>query len=350
MDLPNELPAGFDPNGPGIRNNLFGLPVAHEQADIIIVPVPWEVTVSYGAGTALAPSAVLRASAQVDLFHRDFPEAWKLKAAMLPVPESLHRENKTLRDLAESHIRSLEDGTISEASSIIPEKINEAGESLNIYVKNTALRWLKNGKLVGVLGGDHSSPLGLLRALAERYERFAILQVDAHADLRKMYEGFLYSHASIMFNALKLPAVGKIVQVGIRDYCEEEVQMLQRAAGRIKTFFDADLKAGWFEGKTWASQCLAIMKELPDHVYISFDIDGLDPKLCPHTGTPVPGGLEWDHIQYLLKQLSKSGKKIIGFDLCEVAGDHEWDANVGARVLWELCHAMAATNKLHGNN
>jgi len=344
MDRDAEL-ENFDPNGPGIKNNLFGLPFTQESAKVIVVPVPWEVTVSYRTGTARGPEAVLNASSQIDLLHRHIKDIWKMGIAMLPVSHELYEENKIRRALAESHIHSVENGTESEANKIITEKINEACENLNIYIKNTCSRLLREGKLVGILGGDHSSPLGFLRALSEKYDRFGILQIDAHADLRKAYEGFQYSHGSIMFNALKLPAVGKIVQVGIRDFCEEEMQMMQRAGGRVKTFFDSDIKEAHFRGKTWAAQCEEIIKTLPDLIYISFDIDGLNPTLCPHTGTPVPGGFELEQLSYLLKQIVKSGKKIIGFDLCEVApGDGEWDANVGARTLWELCNWMGVSH------
>lgn len=325
----------FDHNGPGLQGKLFGLPVEPDTADLIIIPVPWEVTVTYKAGTAGAPAAVLQASNQIDLFHHFIAEAWKIPVAMLPVSDNLNLENKNLRSLALTHIQALESGNEADTGKVITTKINEACENLNIYIKNQAQNLLRSGKLVAVLGGDHSTPLGLLRALSEKYERFGILQLDAHADLRKAYEGFTYSHGSIMFNALKLPAVSRMVQVGIRDYCEEEVQMMQRASGRVKTFFDPDIKSQMAEGTTWKQICDKIIQELPPLVYISFDIDVFNPALCPNTGTPVPGGLEFDQATYLIRQVVKSGRKIIGFDLCEI-GNQDWDASVGARMLWEL--------------
>jgi agmatinase len=335
----------FDLNGPGIKGNLFGLPYAPENAQMIIVPVPWEVTVSYKAGTSLGPNAILEASSQIDLFHREIKDVWKLGIAMLPIQTDIYQENKLLRDLAEGHIQSLENQTDTEANKIIVNKINESCENLNIYVKSICSRLLREGKLVGLLGGDHSTPLGLLRAVSERYNRFGILQIDAHADLRKAYEGFQYSHGSIMFNALKIPAVEKIVQVGIRDFCEEEMDIMQRTGSRVKTFFDAEIKEGHYQGKTWSRQCEEIIQELPELIYISFDIDGLQPNLCPNTGTPVPGGFELEQITFLIRQIVKSGKKIIAFDLCEVApGNNQWDGNVGA--LWELCNWMGVSNKL----
>jgi agmatinase len=337
----------FNPNDPGASGNLFGLPFSPENAELVIIPVPWEVTVSYHDGTAKGPEAILEASAQVDLFVKDIPDAWKLGVAMLPIPQNLYEENLKLREISSFYINSITDGSHNAEENPMVNKINEASENLNIYVKNTTAKYLKEGKLVGLLGGDHSTPLGFLRALSEKYDRFGILQIDAHADLRKAYEGFTYSHASIMYNALKLPAISKLVQVGIRDFCDEEVQVMQRAAGRVVTFFDEDIKTHQYNGKSWDAICDAIIKELPDLLYISFDIDGLDPKLCPNTGTPVAGGFELQQVVHLVKKVVKADKRIIGFDLNEVApsGNDEWDANVGARLLYQLCNWMAVSNK-----
>ncbi|MBX2941291.1 MAG: agmatinase family protein [Cyclobacteriaceae bacterium] len=348
MPSKEEIIAQFNPNNPGITGQLFGLPFNEDNAEIIIVPVPWEVTVSYKGGTANGPQAILEASAQVDLFVKDIPDAWKLGIAMLPFPEKVMHESDALRKLAEKHIEKLEAGDEAGDKASL-DKVNEACESLTIYTKSTVKKYLDANKLVGILGGDHSTPLGYIHALGEKHE-FGILQIDAHADLRKSYEGFRYSHASIMYNALKIPAVRKLVQVGIRDYCEEEQQVMDRSKGRIKVFFDEDIKHAQYHGESWANICKQIVSELPDLVYISFDIDGLDPKLCPHTGTPVAGGFEYHQITLLLKTLAQSGKKIIGFDLNEVAPGEsdEWDANVGARLLFQLCNTMAVSQgKLH---
>src|SRR5690242_4549819 len=246
-----EIIQTFDPNAPGGSNGLFGLPFSIEQAEVVIIPVPWEVTVSYHPGTAQGPHAILEASTQVDLFVKDIQDAWKLGIAMLPIPQNLLDESNKLRVLSSQYIKALEAGTPVNTNDPVLNKINESCENLNIYVKSATQRYLKEGKLVGLLGGDHSTPLGFIRALSERYDRFGILQIDAHADLRKAYEGFTYSHASIMYNALKIPAVNRLVQVGIRDYCEEEMQVINRAMGRVVTFFDADIKSSQYAGKTW---------------------------------------------------------------------------------------------------
>jgi agmatinase len=339
-----ELISKFDCNAPGISGNLFGLPFTPETSELVVIPVPWEVTVSYHTGTANGPEAILKASSQVDLAVRDVQDAWKLGAAMLPVPQQLYEESSRLRELASRHIQALERGEVNGAGDPLANKVNEGSENLNIYTRSTVLKWLSEGKMVAMVGGDHSTPLGFIRALSEKYNRFGILQIDAHADLRKAYEGFTYSHASIMYNALKLPAVGKLVQVGIRDYCDEELQLMKRAAGRIVTYFDQDVKEKQFEGTTWATICEQIINDLPKEVYISFDIDGLNPKLCPNTGTPVPGGFELEQVMYLIKRLALTGRKIIGFDINEVSpGKDDWDANVAARLLYHMCSWMAVS-------
>jgi len=325
--------SSFDVNGPGLPGKLFGLPYSEETARLVIVPVPWEVTVSYRTGTAQGPAAILEASRQIDLFHFDIAEAWKYGVAMTAIPASLVETSHTLRMLVQRCHESPED------SQLLIEKVNEGCGNLNIYVRNTVNNYLTEGKVVGLVGGDHSTPLGLIRALAEKHDRFGILQVDAHADLRKSYEGFLYSHGSIMYNALKIPAVNQLVQVGIRDVCEAEYELIRRGGTRVHTFFDNDMKRSMDAGKSWAAFCAEIINPLPKKVYLSFDIDGLDPRYCPNTGTPVPGGLDFFQAVELIRAVATSGRTIIGFDLNEVApGPHDdWDANVGARLLWQMC-------------
>jgi agmatinase len=278
----------------------------------------------------------------VDLALKDIPDAWKLGVSMLPLPHSLHEESIKLREWAARHINERADDVKPEDPAL--RKINEACENLNIYIKSTAQKWMKEGKMVALLGGDHSTPLGLLRLLNERVDRFGVLQIDAHMDLRKAYQGFTYSHASIMYNALKLPGVSRLIQVGIRDYCDEELDVLKRAMGRVVTWFDEDLRSQMFEGKHWNAICDRIIADLPENVYISFDIDGLNPELCPNTGTPVPGGLDFQQALYLIKKVAASGRKIISFDLTEVSpGPTDWDANVGARLLYQLCGWMGVS-------
>ncbi|MGB4590930.1 MAG: agmatinase family protein [Bacteroidales bacterium] len=340
----------FDPNLPGVATgSYFALPYSKEEAHTVLISVPWDVTTSYRPGTHLGPQAIIDASIQVDLFNVRVPRAWSSPLATEPVHEELPILNRSARKLAEQIIASWEEGKdprINGLSDIL-EQVNQACSRMNriVYLQSSAL--LRQGRFVGIVGGEHSVPLGFLQALGEHYDSFGILHIDAHADLREAYEGFSFSHASIMYNALKtVPAISSLTQVGVRDFCQEEYDFIQNS-DRIAFFSDESLQEGLFEGLTWREQCHRIMESLPDHVYISFDIDGLTPDLCPHTGTPVPGGLTFQQVDYLLYLLASSNRKIIGFDLCEVApGENDsWDAIVGARILHKICCYTYVNNK-----
>ena len=343
----------FDPNTVGNpNNNIFGLPFIEEDAKLIILPVPWEVTVSYNAGTARAPEHVFKASLQVDLFDPEIQDAWKQGYFMRPVDKKVLMKSDYLRKEAELYINY-----IAEGENVLDNKfmcktlkeVNAGSIFMNEWVFQQTKELLDSGKLVGLLGGDHSTPLGFFKAIAEKYGDFGILQIDAHCDLRKAYENFNYSHASIMYNSLEeIPQLKKLVQIGIRDFCEEEWDYIQKSEQRIVTYFDKDIKERLYEGQTWQLLVTEIIAQLPQKVFISFDIDGLDPKLCPHTGTPVQGGFETEQIFYLLKKLLESGRHIIGFDLNEVGvSPNEWDENVGARCLFKLCNTLIASNQVH---
>jgi len=343
--------SNFDPNSVGLKtNNIFGLPFREEDAQLVLLPVPWEVTVSYRQGTARGPENIFDASMQIDLYDPDVIDGWKKGFYMLPVDRNIRKKSDFLRQCAELIISHLTEGGEVEENEQLTEKlreINNGGEMLYNWVQEMTARLLKEGKKVGLIGGDHSTPLGFIKALSNIHPEFGVLQIDAHADLRNAYEGFKYSHASIMYNVVNMiPQVKKLVQVGIRDYCDEEVQVIDDSNGRIVTFFDKNIKEQQYEGASWKQVCDKIIAELPQKVYVSFDIDGLDPKLCPNTGTPVPGGFEVEQVFYLFKQLHASGRELIGFDVNEVstgiqAADNI-DAIVGARVLYKLCNYMVA--------
>lgn len=340
----------FDPNGPALDDaGVFGLPFTPEESTLVLVPIPWEATVSYGRGTADGPQAIFDSSMQVDLFHPEFPELWKLGIAMDKAPAGLRKLSDKSRKKAEKVIDGVSSGSSvgSPAVSKLLGEVNSASETMVASVHDVVSEHLDAGKLVGLVGGDHSTPLGYMKALAERYRDFGILQIDAHMDLRNAYEGFTYSHASIMYNALRIPQVSKLVQLGIRDSCAEEQEQVKKSKGRVKVFSYADIARNRYAGMNWKKQCEAVIAALPKNVYLSFDIDGLDPKLCPHTGTPVAGGFEFHEITFLLSLLANSGKRIIGFDLNEVApGKDDWDGNVGARMLFHLCGVIARSNRL----
>lgn len=333
----------FNPSGTAVKNgNFIGLPYDETHAQIVFLPVPWEATVSYSPGTAIGPDNILEASYQLDLYDADVPDAYKIGHYMRPLSPSILELSNTTRELAKLHIDNLEAGL--KTSPEILDKVNATSAKVNYWVKQQCVGLLDAGKMVGLVGGEHSCPLGYLQALGERHSDFGILVIDAHCDLRKAYEGFTYSHASIFYNVLEeVSSVSKLVQVGIRDYCEEEIAYAEANRSRIDILFDQNIQEALFMGTSYHDICLSVIEKLPQKVYISFDIDGLDPTLCPNTGTPVAGGLSLPQAFYLLKLLANSGKTIIGFDLCEVGSASEWDGNVGARVLYKLANLMAKT-------
>jgi len=340
----------FDVNRAGNpNNNIFGLPFSEDEARLVILPIPWEVTVSCNAGTARAAEHIFKASLQVDIFDAETRDTWKQGFYMRHSDKKILMKSDYLRKEAELFINYISKGEIVEKNSFMCKSmkdINEGGLFLNRWVYEQSKDLLDKGKLVALVGGDHSTPLGYFKAMAEKHGDFGILQIDAHCDLRKGYGGFVYSHASIMYNALnEIPQLQRLVQVGVRDICEEEWNYIQNSNYRVITYFDKEIKERQYEGQLWKQIADEIVNHLPEKVIISFDVDGLDPKLCPNTGTPVPGGLEAEQAFYLFKRIIKSGRKLIGFDINEIGvGDTEWDANVGARILWKLSNMLVAGN------
>ncbi len=339
----------FDPNSPASANaNIYGLPFTAEESDMVLVPVPWEVTTSYGGGTSHGPAAIREASFQVDLYHPEFPDLWKRGIHFDELPKALLEQSKALKKEAAHVIDVLVNGGNEKQRSRAQkalEKVNAECAVMNDWVEQRCGYWMDQGKLVGLVGGDHSTPLGLFRAQAARHKKFGILHIDAHLDLRMAYEGFTYSHASILYNALPIKQLERVVSVGIRDFCAQENEVFLKEKGRVRIVRSADIRRQQFDGVTWKEQCDAIIDALPEKVHISFDIDGLDPTLCPNTGTPVPGGFQFEEATYLLSRLARK-RTIIGFDLVEVTpGKDEWDANVGARLLWHLCGVMAGNKR-----
>ncbi len=334
----------FNPNNPATKDaNIFGLPFKENESKLILLPVPWEATVSYATGTADGPDAIFEASKQVDLYDPILPDGWKQGIYMRKPDKGLKKMSRHNRKMVEKVISHLTAEEILKTSVLknAYDRVNKSSSELNKYIYDQTMQLLSRNKLVGLIGGDHSTPLGFIKAVSQYYQGHpvGVLHFDAHMDLRKSYEGFTYSHASIMYNVMQETTVSKLVQVGVRDYCNEELDFVQKNKNRIEVFFDADIKRSFFYGEVWHSVCKRILDNLPNLVYISFDIDSLDPKLCPNTGTPVPGGLEFDQAVYLMSMLVNSGKRIVGFDLNEVApGKDEWDANVGARLLYKMCN------------
>jgi agmatinase len=330
----------FDPNAAAdLSSGIFGLPFTRDEAALVVIPVPFEATVSYGGGTEAGPEAVRAASAQVDLLDRRFGDAWKRGICMEEADERFVRWGREARELCAPII----DRGGCEAGGAESAAIDELSRRMNALVEERSRAALAENKIPCLLGGEHAVSLGAIRACAASHGEIGILQIDAHMDLRAAYEGFHYSHASVMLNALEeIPSLTRLVQVGIRDFSAGETAYADAQGSRVIVHYDDDLFDATARGERFLDLCERVIAQLPQRVYVTFDIDGLDPSLCPHTGTPVPGGLGYREASLLLDTLARSGKRIVGCDLVEVApgaeGD-EWDANVGARMLFRLCMA-----------
>ncbi len=321
--------------GDGTRNcgrtEIFGQAVAPADARILLLPVPFDATCSYGFGAAHGPAGIAAASGQLDLEDPVFGNPAQAGIALCNAPDFPNPE-----PLAP------------------PKEIRAVGSLRTAAVRSFSQACLDEGRLFGIVGGDHSCPLGAFQALSAR-GRFSILHIDAHLDLRVAYEGYPESHASIMHNALSsCEGLETLCSVAVRDYCREELGRAAEEGERVRLFPMHDWDHGLASGRSFVELANEAIACLGEELWVSFDIDGLDPSNCPHTGTPVPGGLSFAQATILLELLDQSGRRVLGFDLCEVHGNpeadprdpsSEWDANVGARILYKLCGLLSRSNE-----
>lgn len=335
----------IDVNGPAKKGSgMYGLDTPMAEARVVVVPVPFEATVSFAAGTARGPAAIHAASHQVDLLDADVGRPWEGGIALDAGFPWLPALNDAARQAACRCIDAVTSGAAAPPADA--QLVEEASLRVNREVTERCAELLRDSRVPVVVGGDHSVSYGAIAAAASAMgeRRLGVLHIDAHADLRDAYEGFAWSHASVMKNVIERMPNVRLVQVGIRDFCDAEVDFIRAQPGRITTYFDAHLRGARLAGQ-WATVCAAIANELPENVYLSVDIDGLDPAQCPNTGTPVPGGLSFDELVALCDLLVHAGKRIVGIDLVEVAPGQalpddqlgaSWDANVAARLLYKL--------------
>jgi len=296
---------------------------------------PVELTTSGGGGTAQGPACILAASEGIELLDEDFGHPHRVGIHFCQASAALRRLGRRTK------------GTTWPPSARTARQLDMACARINALLQEAVSRALDTGHIVGVVGGEHSVALPAIEAHARRFGPLGVLQVDAHLDLREAYQGLAWSHASVMRNVLTtIPEVVRLVALGIRDQSFPERRFLRTVRDRVvvcssRSLRDHQARGGSFE--TWAQ---AALQALPEQVYISFDIDGLDPSLCPGTGTPVPGGLSYPQAERLLVLLATSGRRILGFDLTEVApGDDPlgWDGIVGSRLLYKLVGATLAS-------
>ncbi|HBW48233.1 TPA: arginase [bacterium] len=320
----------FDPDAPAINEGIFGLP-PKKDPQIAVIPVPWEATTSYRRGTRNGPKRLFDASMQVDLFDIDSGPVWQRGiewSGINPIIEELCGRAKA------DSVRCIESGGKDTSAAL---RVDLLAEKVNEIVADSVKSHLGKKQIPAVIGGEHSVSFGAIKAFSDlSKEKIGILHIDAHSDLRPCYESFKWSHASVMHNVLEFcPNVGCIVQVGIRDLGKVEFDRIKKEKNRLKTFFDSKLAKELARGRSWLSLVEEVISALPKNIWISLDVDGLDPAYCPETGTPVPGGLSFRELVILFEEVSKV-RKISGFDIVEI-GDSEWDGNVAARLLYKLC-------------
>ena len=277
---------------------------AAAAAAAVVIPYGLEASVSYGGGTAAGPAAILQASQQLELFDE---ELWR----------------QPCRDFGVATLQPPE----------IPAKIEDALAQLAALTGTV----LDAGRFPLVLGGEHSLTAGAIRPFAERYSDLVVLQFDAHADLRDGYLGAHYSHASAMRRVLDHPAVS-LVAVGIRAISAGEIPFLEANRQRLHMHFAKDM-ADW--------ELANMLAPLAGrHVYVTFDIDGLDAGIMPATGTPEPGGLSFWQACKILRRAGEISS-IVGADVVElapIAGLHACDftaAKLAYKIMsYALCDAI----------
>lgn len=280
--------------------NFLGLPEKNSSsanAKVFIVPAPYEATTSYGKGTKNGPRAILEASREIERFD---DELW-----------------------AEPHkigIHTTAPVTMSKVTASTKEPFKKLTDAIKPYIETD--------KFPIILGGEHSLTLGAIKACADRYKDLSVLQIDAHADLRQTYQGNPHSHACISYQIYSNLPQPQITQVGVRNISKEEITWLETKYPNINIFWAR-------QQHKWNFQ--EIVDTLSDHVYLTVDVDGLDPSIMPSTGTPEPGGMNWNQLMELIKLVCVK-RKVVAADFVELApikGMHAPDFLV-AKAIFKL--------------
>lgn len=334
----------YNPNTNQIANgNFAAIDANFNDAKVILLGGPWEGTASYRTGTLDAPEKIIESSLQIDVFDVTFPEintAGKIyyDSTYFNCIKDLAIETRQLYD---DYI-NLQSTGVSEGVLDHIETINENCEIMNDLIQAQADRALKLNKVVGLIGGDHSVSYGQIKAIGDHFENFSILHIDAHHDLRIGFQGLQYSHAAVLANAINdVSQIDQLTSIGIRDNCIEEFEFAAKH-DKISTFYDEEISKQLLSGNSnWGEIVNQIIQTLSQNVYVTLDIDGLSIENTPFTGTPVPGGISYHQVRYLLNQLGKE-RKIIGFDVVE-SGSAQLDTIVSMRLVYKLCVASIAS-------
>lgn len=291
-------------------NNFLGLPAPHselETARVVVLPIPFEATVSYGQGTAAGPAAIIAASQQVELYDREFDREPALDYGVHTLP-------------------ALE----------LPADPASAVEQIAAAVAAAA----RTGKLVVGLGGEHTVSVGFGRGLLAAFasqgsQPLTVVQIDAHSDLRNEYEETPYSHACIARRLLEEQGIEQVLQLGIRSVCSEEVSFARANPDRVRIWYAEEVHDG-----NWQGELIARLSGRP--VYLTIDVDGLDPAIVPATGTPEPDGLTWRETLAIIRTVAAAGQ-VCGLDCAELAphpGQHAADFAVAKLLYKAITYCM----------
>lgn len=269
----------------------------YKNSKIAILPVPYEVTTSYGKGTAKGPMAILKASHYVEFFD-----------------EEVNRE------------LCFEKGICSVKQLDMTDK---RGSAALEYIQKHVAQLIADDKFVVTLGGEHTISTAPIKAHFDKYPDMTILHFDAHSDLREEYEGTKFSHACFAKRVSEFTT--NITQVGIRAQSIEEYSYIKEKD--IKTFYAYEIRNGRY-GVDWQNM---VLSTLSDNVYITFDVDYFDPSIMPSTGTPEPNGLYWAETMNLLKRLGET-KNVVGFDVVELAPrkDFTYPDFMTAKLIYKM--------------
>ena len=340
----------FDPNGAIPDNgNYFGIPLEPEEAALVLISAPWDLSLKVRNGSSFAPDAIIEASRSVDFFEPMAPDSWRKGIATVPIDYTIQDMSHRLRSDAERIVKVHEKQGGTTFDNLVYERslrrVNEGFQALNDNIYKQSKMWLDEDKIVGLVGGDQSTAYGHIRAVAEHHGSLGVLHIDSSCNLKSCHQGFEFSHASVMHNILRdVPRVERLVGVGVRAFSPEEWQRAE-SDPRVKLFTGQSIWSRHFEGVLWSTICNEIVESLPQNVYVSLDVNGLTVECSPHNGMVVAGGVRFPEVIYLLGKIVDSGRKIVGFDLSEVVPDMDdkTDAAIASRLLYNIC-SMALKN------
>lgn len=328
-----------------VSEALFETQETEQNLQTIIIPAPWNVADDIGSTASTAPEHIAKCSREASLQNYRAP----LRAShvvMAHMDQDWQAENDRLRVQALDCLISRD--THAECHRALRVEVDTLCQKLRNNIRKDASVLIGSGKTVGLLGGDCSTPLGLLDALAGFYNNFSLLHIGARCRLHAPSQLFECTPRHFMKHVLKMPFIPRITQVGMRTCTREEVQCMESEEGRWHPFDDDYMQSQTQKGIPWREVCASVVETLSDRVYISFDLGALAYYTCPNTADPLPGGMSLYQAMELIKQVEVAKKRLIGFDLCQVnptAVERGFcqDVQMATAILRRLVHVAGAS-------